>query len=138
MEFPLLQLNAGRQEEVNVNVPDPQSETVNSGEALVAGDFVYIGAAGTAFLADASASGRDATGFVKDTVAIATPIEVHFEGINDAVTGKTVGARQYLSETPGESTETPVAGSGKIHQYLGDAHAATKIGFEATDGVDLV
>jgi hypothetical protein len=49
-----------------------------------------------------------------------------------------LGARYYLSTTPGTITATPVTGSGRVDQYVGTALAATELNFEPDDGVTLV
>jgi hypothetical protein len=109
-----------------------------AGEALTAGDFVYIAADGSVNLAIADVGGFDAIGFVLDSVAAAAAATVYFEGRNTSLSGLTVGSRYYLSDvTPGGVTLTPVDGAGKRHQFLGKAITATSISFEADDGILL-
>jgi hypothetical protein len=105
--------------------------------ALSAGDFVALTSAGIT-RASAATTGNDADGFVLVASADAQPATIYFEGRNTALTGLTVGARYYLSDTtPGGVTTTPVTGSGKKHQYLGKAVTTTSLAFEADDAIVL-
>lgn len=114
--------------------PDVASIVVSDAAGLSAGDYVNIfddtGAA--VRLADNS-NGRPAHGFVLSAFADAATALVYFEGPNTALSGLTIGSRQYL-DTAGASTETPVAvTSGDIHQYLGVAINATTINTDIED-----
>jgi hypothetical protein len=115
--------------------------TITASESLSAGDFVNIWSdAGTPKVrkADASTSGKEAVGFVLSAVTSGSQATVYFEGQNTAVSGKTPGARQYLSATtPGATTETPPSGSGQVVQMLGVAVSATSISTEIEDGIIL-
>jgi hypothetical protein len=117
------------------------SVSVVFSEAVAAGDFVNLyNNAGTlnARKADASVQTKAANGFVKAAVASAATGVVFKEGTNDQLSGKTPGARQYLSATTaGAPTETPVSGTGKTHQFLGVAQSATAMDFEADDPILL-
>lgn len=107
-----------------------------AGEALNAGDFVYITSTGTARKASAASGGNPAVGFVLAAAANAAACTVYFEGSNTGLTGLTVGARYYLSDTAaGGVTATAVAGTGKLHQYLGRAYSATAITTEVSDHI---
>lgn len=110
--------------------------STTAGEALTAGDFVYITATGTARKASGASGGNPAIGFVLTSVANAAPVMVYFEGSNTSLTGLTVGARYYLSATvAGAATATPVSGTGTLHQYLGRAYSATAISTEIDDHI---
>lgn len=109
-----------------------------AGESLTAGDFVAIDVDGDVVRASAASGGKDAVGFVLDSAATAAPVTVYMEGRNTDLTGLTPGSRYYLSDTtPGGVTNTPVAGAGKRHQFLGTAITATSIAFEADDSITL-
>lgn len=113
---------------------------VQASEALAAGDWVNIhNVSGSARVrkADAAASGKEAVGFVLSAVASGANATVYFEGQNTQVTGRTPGARQYLSTTPGVATETPPAAAGNVVQLLGIAVSATAVSSEIEDGVIL-
>lgn len=116
----------------------PDLLTSTAAGALATGDFAYVTSAGTIARASAATSGNDATGFVLAASANSQPATLYFEGRNTGLTGLTVGARYYLSDsTPGGVTSTPVAGAGKVHQFLGYAVSATTIAFEPADGIVL-
>lgn len=104
-----------------------------AGEALAAGDFVYITSSGTAMKAGAGVAGREAVGFVLASAANSAAVTVYLEGRNTALSGLTAGTRYYLSETAGGVTPTPVAGAGKKHQFVGVALSATSINTEMDD-----
>lgn len=112
---------------------------IQASEALAAGDFVNIHNSGGARVrkADATTPGKEAHGFVLASVASGANATVYFEGQNTQVTGRTPGARQYLSTTPGAATETPPSASGNVVQLLGTAVSATSISTEIEDGVIL-
>lgn len=117
------------------------ADTANvvASEALAAGDYVNIwndAGAPKARKADASTAGKEAVGFVLSAVSAGGMASIYFEGQNTQVTGKTPGARQYLSATtPGATTETPPSGSGQVVQLVGVATSATSISTEIGDGV---
>lgn len=115
--------------------------SIQASEALAAGDFVNIhnvSGAPRVRKADAATSGKEAHGFVLAAVASGANATVYFEGQNTQVTGKTPGARQYLSPTtPGATTETPPSAAGQVVQFVGVAISATSITTEIEDGVIL-
>lgn len=117
----------------------PDTYVGPAGEALDAGNKVYINAAGEVRRASAAAAGVPCCGFVLDSVAANAQVMVYFEGRNTALTGLVPGSRYYLSDsTPGGVTATPVvAAAGKKHQYLGRAITATALAFEADDAIIL-
>lgn len=102
--------------------------------ALIAGDFVNIynnlGVV-TCRLADASAIGTRAHGFVLAAVANAAMATVFFEGENNGagVTGM-IGGDVFLSEVAGDATATAPTTSGAIVQKLGVGISATGINVE--------
>lgn len=113
--------------------------TALSSEVLAAGDYVYILPAGTIGKASAASGGNDADGFVLAGVGAGVSATMYFEGRNAVVSGKTVGARQYLSDTvPGGTTETAPVGAGKKVQLVGKAVSATSIDTEIGDYVLLI
>jgi hypothetical protein len=115
----------------------PDTLTADAFENLGAGEFVYIRTDGTVAKASASSSGTPSVGFVLSAVSVGQPALVYFEGRNTSLSGLTVGARYYLSETAGAVTTTPVTGTDKKHQYIGNAITATALTFEADDYVVL-
>lgn len=110
--------------------------TVN--EALSAGDYVNIvPTTGNIRLADAT-NDRPAHGFVKAAYAIAATATVYLRtGINDAVSGMTPGARQYLSASGARTETVPALPSEVIHQFLGVAKSATVMVVDIEDEIVL-
>lgn len=99
-----------------------------AGEALAAGDFIYISGTSTALKADASAAAKAARGYVLASVLNGGNATVYFDESNSSVTGLTPGATYYLSgTTPGGVTTTPPTTAGQIMQQLGFAVSATNI-----------
>lgn len=110
-------------------------------ETLAANDLVNVWSdAGVekARKADATAEGKEATGFVKEAVTSGAMAAVYFEGRISGLTGLTPGARQYLSaSTPGVATATAPVGAGNVSQWVGDAVSATEIDFEKGDPITV-
>lgn len=99
-----------------------------------ASPFVYVKSDGQVANASAAVGGSPTIGFVLANFAAAATALVYFEGRVTGLSGLTVGARYYLSDTtPGGLTATPVSGAGKLHQYLGRAVSTTTLSFEADD-----
>lgn len=111
-------------------------------EALQAGNFVQEFAEGGVWSvrkADNS-NGRYATGFVRGSVAAAAQATVYpLDGVNDQLTGLTIGSNYFLG-TAGAAIPTAldaalVANAGLIDQKLGRAKSATEL---VTDDFDYV
>ena len=111
-------------------------------EALAANDLVNVyNNAGVATVrkADATAEGKEATGFVKSAVSNAGTATIFTSGqFITGLTGKTIGSRQYLSAaTPGAMTETPPAVAGNVVQKVADAYSATAAIFEPEEPITV-
>lgn len=107
--------------------------SIQAGEALAAGDYVNIhNVSGNARVrkADASASGKEAHGFVLSAVAAGASATVYFEGSNNQVSGQTPGV-VYLHTTAGQGSPTAPAAPGQIVQRLGFATSATSVNFQS-------
>lgn len=117
----------------------PDTTSIVASENLSAGDFVNIfDDAGTIKVrkADATASGKEADGYVLSAVTSGQSALVYHEGGNTALTGLTLGARYYLSAaSPGGATATAPDAAGNVRQYLGRAVSTTKLVFEADEGI---
>lgn len=115
------------------------SRTITTSEALSAGDMVNVwNSTGLkARKADATASGKEANGFVIAAFGSGAAATVFFEGTVSGLSGLTVGARYYLNTTAGAITAAPLSGSGNVHQYIGTALSATELTFEPDDGIIL-
>lgn len=110
----------------------PDTHTGPAGEAIDAGNFVYINGAGEVRRASATAAGLPCIGFVLDSAAPGAQVMIYFEGRNTALSGLNPGASYFLSDSaPGELTPTPVvAAPGKKHQCLGVAITPSTLSFE--------
>ena len=107
-----------------------ETEVFPASEALSAGDCVNKwNDSGTVKVRKADTNGKPADGYVKAAVASGANATVYSDGLNDAVTGLTIGT-VYLSATPGGYSATPPAdGSGLVLQELGFANSATAVKF---------
>ena len=107
-----------------------ETEVFPASEALSAGDCVNKwNDSGTVKVRKADTNGKPADGYVKAAVASGANATVYSDGLNDAVTGLTIGT-VYLSATPGGYSATPPAdGSGLVLQELGFANSATAVQF---------
>lgn len=109
-------------------------------ENLAAGDYVNLwDDTGTvkARKANATDNTKPAHGFVKAGFSSAANATVYFEGENDSLTGLTVGTKYFLSATGGAATATAPSTTGNVVQYLGMAHATTKIRFEPERSIEI-
>jgi len=111
---------------------------VTAGEALAAGDFVndYNDTGAKVRKADATTSGKEAHGFVLESVDNGDPATVYFEGTNTQVSGATAGV-VFLATSAGGFTSTAPSTSGNVVQKLGVAISATAISFEAQQPIVL-
>jgi hypothetical protein len=112
--------------------------TVTAGEALAAGDFVnvYNDTGAKVRKADATTAGKEAHGFVLESVDSGDPATVYFEGTNTQVSGATAGV-VYLATSAGGFTSTAPSATGNVVQKLGVAISATAISFEAQQPIVL-
>jgi hypothetical protein len=116
-----------------------ETKSIQASENLSAGNLVNIWNSGGQFRArkaDATASGKEANGFVLSSVSSGQTAQVYLEGTITGLTGL-LPTRYYLSTVPGEITDTPPSNSGNVVQYVGNAVSTSEITFEATDGVIL-
>lgn len=116
----------------------PEVIVAPASEALDAGDYVNLfNDTGTlkARKADCS-NGRKVDGFVLAAVELAANATIYTEGNNTGVTGRTVGAVQYLS-TAGDLAETPTSTAGQIVQEVGKAISATEVTFDPKASITL-
>ncbi len=96
-----------------------------AGEAIAAGQAVYISANETVSLADASAVATTLPfiGIALQSVALGDRVDVVTFGPVNSVTGGTAGARLYLSDTAGEVAES----AGTKQYQIGLVESATVI-----------
>lgn len=106
------------------------SKTATAGEALSAGDLVYVTGTGTIMKADANTVTKKAIGFVQSAISNAASGTVYFDGTITGLSGLTPGADYFLSAaTAGGITATPPSGAGDIVQFVGVALSATELTF---------
>jgi len=86
--------------------------------------------------ADGGTNKYAAHAFCPEAIESAAEGNVQMDGI---VTGSslTVGGDVYLSDTPGAVTQTPLTGTGKIHQKVGYAISETQWVFEPDAEIEL-
>lgn len=111
----------------------PSTVTAVASESLVSGALVNIwNNLGTPNVrnADATTNGKPAHGYVLGAYSALQTVTIYLSGQNTAVTGKTPGATQYLSTTPGQMTETAPSASGNLVQMIGPAASATTVRFQ--------
>ena len=116
-----------------------ETKQIQASENLNAGDLVNIWNSGGQFRvrkADATAAGKEASGFVLSAVTSGQNATVYLEGTITGLGGLLPG-RMYLATSPGLATSTPPSGSGNVVQYIGNAVSTTESSFESTDGVIL-
>lgn len=101
--------------------------TATAGEALVAGDFVYITNTGTVMKADATTFAKRAMGYVISAVLNAGTATVFFDESNSALSTLTIGSKYFLSATAGLATLTAPTTTGQFVQCLGIATSATSL-----------
>lgn len=109
---------------------------LTAGTNLTEGQFVYIDASGVVQLADNSAIGTSAIGFVTSSFTSgATDVEVFFSGVNEFVT--TTAGSTYFLDTAGGITDTPPAFVvGTVCQRLGVACDANELVIEIDQPIE--
>jgi len=120
----------------NTMLPSSSAVTMTASENLAAGDLINIHDSSGAKVrkADASAESTRAHGFVIGAITSGSPGTVNLGfGINTGVSGLTIGANYFLSETSGAITVTAPTTSGAIVQGVGVAKAAAELLFIAGD-----
>lgn len=115
------------------------STMLPASENLTAGNFVNVWDDTGVFKvrkADATSYGKQAVGFVLDSVLATESVKVYFEGTNTAVTGVAAG-NVYLHTTAGGFSATPPATTGNVIQKIGIGVSATSINVEFAEPIEL-
>ncbi len=111
------------------------SETYTAGEAIAAGDLVYVSAAGTVMKADANAIGKKAVGFAPSSISNGASGTIVFGvGKITGLSGLTAGELYFLSNTTTGGIALYSAltfASGDIEQIVGTAESTTVLRFHA-------
>lgn len=126
-EFPILDGSGKLDITLMPNGVGADSITGTAGEALAAGDFVYINGSGGILKADATTYAKRAMGYVLTSVLNAGTATVFFDESNSSLSGLTPGTKYFLSATPGLSTLTAPTTSGQFVQALGVATSTTSL-----------
>lgn len=110
-----------------------ETNSIIASENLSAGNFVNIwNNAGTINVrkADATTAGKEADGFVLASVTSGNTATVYRTGINNALSGLTLGAYYFLDTTAGGVTTTAPSASGNVVQGLGRADSTTSVAYQ--------
>ncbi len=114
---------------------------MTTSENLAAGDWVNIYSNTgtlTARKADGTTNGKPCHGFVLAASTSGGNATVYCDGTNTQVSGRTVGAQQYLHTTAGAGVETAPSATGNLVQALGIALSATSVRFQPQEIATLV
>lgn len=113
--------------------------SLTAGEALSAGDLIYINGSGQMLKADADSASKAAVGFVLSSVSNgATGTAYLGGGLITGLTSLTSGAAYFLSQTAGGITTTAPSGTNVIVQSVGYAASATVLVFLPQQPVLLI
>lgn len=119
--------------------PTSGAETYTAGEALSAGDLVYISAAGTVMKADANTASKAAVGFVPSAISNAASGTVVFhDGKITGLSGLSTGTKYFLSNTVtgGFGTYGSITyAAPDIQQCIGIAESTTIMRFWAGETI---
>jgi len=121
-------------------LPASGAATATAGEALSAGDFVYIKASdGKLYKAVWSSGGNQAIGFVLSSYSSSATATYYSAGAqNTSLSGLTTGARYYGDKTTaGGVTATVPTGTGVLSQFLGNAVSTSAIEVQLMDAIVL-
>lgn len=110
---------------------------IEAGMNLLAGEFINIyDDAGTTKIQKASASGElFANGFVKLNYNTTDTCQVYLQGINNALTGLTIGSLYFLDIISGAISISPPTGAGDTVQQLGRAISTTSLAFDPVNPI---
>jgi len=133
----IIALDADGNLDPSIAVTEGVTVSIEAGMDLLAGDFINIyNDAGTTKIRKASASGElFANGFVKLDYTTGDESQVYLQGINNALTGLSVGLLYFLGVTSGTITVSPPAGTGETVQQLGRAISTTSLAFDPVNPI---
>lgn len=110
------------------------SETYTAGEAISAGDLIYVSASGTVMKADANAVAKAAVGFAPSSISNGASGTVIFADGKITTSGLTLGVLYFLSNTATGAFATfgsLTYGAADIQQCVGIAESTTVLRFHA-------
>lgn len=112
--------------------PTAGQETYTAGEAISAGDLIYVSASGTVMKADANAVAKRAVGFAPSAISNGASGVITFHDGKITTTGLTAGSLYFLSNTTTGAFATYgtlTYGSADIQQCVGIAESTTVLRF---------
>lgn len=118
--------------------PTSGSETYTAGEALSAGDLVYVSASGTVMKADANTAAKAAVGFAPSAISNAASGTIVFHDGKLTTTGLTLGTKYFLSNTATGAFATYASltyATNDIQQCVGIAESTTVLRFFAGETI---
>lgn len=116
----------------DVTISTNITATITASESLSAGAWVNVWNSSGSFRvrnADATASGKEADGYVLSSVSSSGSALVYFSGVNTAVSSMTPGL-VFLQTTAGTGGTTVPSTTGNVVQILGVAVSATAVVFQ--------
>lgn len=116
------------------------SRTIVASETLTAGNVVNIWNDGGTLKvrkADATVAGKEVHGFVSSGITSGASGTVVFDGAISGLSGLTIGAKYFLSTTPGTITATAPSSVGNVVQPVGVAASATELIFEQGEPITI-
>lgn len=125
-----------------IQAPSTTRTSVTATETIAAASFVnFVNEAGAlkAQLADATDGTKPCDGYATAAIADAAAgtVIVGRGQVLTGLTGLTIGADYYLSETAGAITSTPPSTVGNLVQYIGKALSATTLLYDPDRGTLL-
>lgn len=121
------------------DLPTGGGETYTAGEAIGAGDLVYVSASGTVMKADANTSTKAAVGFAPSAISnAASGTIIMHSGKITGLTGLTANAFYYLSNTTTGAFalhSSLTYGNNDIQQKVGIAESTTVLRFFAGETI---
>ena len=134
----ILTLNQGK---IKASLADDEYVEAIAFESMNAGDFVklfYDGADLKARHAKAYSMLYLCNGFIKDPILAGNVVKVYFRGVNNKLSGLTMGSFYYLSDVAGQLKNKAPDTSGYVCQQLGRAISATELEITIMDGIELI
>jgi hypothetical protein len=126
-------------------IPTTSETTAEAAANLAVNDLVYLYNDGTikADKSDASDATKPVQWFVIEAATTGNPVRLFGPGnVMTGLTGRSPGANQYLSTTPGTMTESPAADpatdAGKLVQKIGVALSTTSVDFNPETGTVVI
>jgi len=112
--------------------PTSGSETYTAGEAISAGDLLYVSASGTVMKADANTAAKAAVGYAPSAISNGASGTVVFHDGKITTTGLTAGTKYFLSNSSTGAFATYASltySTNDIQQCVGIAESTTVLRF---------